>query len=297
MRCPINLRDLQYLVALSQTRHFGRAALAVHVSQPTLSMQLKKLEDTLGAQLIERSNRQVMLTPLGEAIAARAERVLAEVAALKETARAARDPKAGTLRLGLFPTLAPYLLPRVMPALTREFPRLTLVLVEEKTPTLIAQLNAGQLDAALLAMPVELPHASHRTLFTEPFLLACARGHRLAGKKRVALGALARENVLLLEDGHCLRDQALAVCQRVGAGESGSFRATSLETLRHMVAASEAVTLMPQLATQENDPQLSYIPFTGKSPSRTIGLYWRNTSAKTSLFEAIAKNITLNYKK
>ncbi len=293
----MNLRDLQYLVTLRETRHFGRAAQAAHVSQPTLSMQIKKLEDTLGIQLLERTNKQVMLTAIGEDITRRAERVLAEVSALKEAASAARDPLAGTLRLGLFPTLAPYLLPRMIPALKRAFPRLSLVLVEEKTPVLMEQLASGGLDAALLAMPVSARELDSRTLFTEPFLLACARGHRLATRKRIALTELTRETILLLEDGHCLRDQALDVCQRIGAGESGSFRATSLETLRHMVATSDAVTLMPKLATEEKSGQLCYLPFTGNAPSRMIGLYWRNTSAKTALFEAIAKNITLNYKK
>ncbi len=284
-------------MAVADTLHFGRAAAAVHVSQPTLSMQLKKLEETLGVQLLERTNKRVMLTAVGRETVARARRVLAEVEQLKQAASAARDPLAGTLTLGIFPTLAPYLLPRLMPALKTAFPRLKLLLVEEKTPELLRRLEAGALDAALLAMPVESPALASATLFTEPFLLALSPAHRLAKRKTVTLTDLKRETVLLLEDGHCLRDQALEVCHTIGIGEAAHFRATSLETLRHMVAASDAVTLMPKLATETGDRAARYIPFASPAPSRMIGLYWRNMSAKTPLFKAIAKNITLNYKK
>ena len=235
----MNLRDLQYLVAVSDTLHFGRAAAQVHVSQPTLSMQLKKLEETLGVQLIERSNKQVMLTPIGMEIAARARGILTSTAQLVEVAKHARDPLAGTLHLGLFPTLAPYLLPSLMPHLRARFPALKLQLVEEKTPELLQQLEAGEIDAALLTLPLPAAHPAlvSASLFTEPFLLAVSPSHRLAKRKKVALSDLTQESVLLLEDGHCLRDQALEICQMIGVGEASHFRATSLETLRHMVAA------------------------------------------------------------
>ncbi|MFZ4540832.1 MAG: LysR substrate-binding domain-containing protein [Rickettsiales bacterium] len=285
----MNLRDLQYLVAVADHLHFGRAAKAVHVSQPTLSMQLKKLEGTLGVQLFERTNKQVMLTAIGADITARARRVLHEIAQLTLAAKAARDPDAGTLRLGIFPTLAPYLLPSLMPQLTQHFPRLTLQLVEERTPELVAQLEAGALDAALLAMPVASEHLSHAALFEEPFLLAVSQRHTLARRKTVSIADMQGQSVLLLEDGHCLREQALEVCHLAGIAESASFRATSLETLRHMVAASNAVTLMPKLATRENDTGLRYIPFKSAAPSRAIGLYWRSTSARASLFTAMAR--------
>ena len=292
----MNLRDLEYLVAVADHLHFGKAALAVHVSQPTLSMQLKKLEESLGVQLFERSNKRVMLTAIGEEITARARRTLDEAAQLKQAAHAARDPLAGTVRIGIFPTLAPYLLPTLMPVLKAGFPRLSLQLVEEKTPELLSQLAAGRLDAAMLAMPVDEQHLRGIRLFEEPFLLAVSRGHALAARGSITLSDLQGESLLLLEDGHCLRDQALEVCHRAGIGESASFRATSLETLRHMVAASNsALTLMPALATRADDPLMRYIPFRGVAPSRTIGLYARQTSARSSTFEAMATLIRKAY--
>lgn len=292
----MNLRDLQYLVAVAEQLHFGRAAMACHVSQPTLSMQLKKLEETLGVQLFERSNKRVMLTPMGHDMAERARRMLHEAEQMRRIAHAARDPEAGLLRLGIFPTLAPYLLPSLMPLLTKRFPKLNLQLVEERTPELLAQLAKGTLDAAILAMPTASEALMTATLFEEPFLLAVARKHRLAKRKTVTAADMHGETVLLLEDGHCLRDQALEVCHLAGVSESSRFRATSLETLRHMVAASNAVTLIPKLATQGNDPLMRYIPFKQPTPCRTIGLIWRTTSARTPLFTHMAHAIKAHHK-
>lgn len=291
----MNLRDLQYLVAIADHLHFGRAAQAMHVSQPTLSMQVKKLEESLGVQLIERTNKSVILTPIGHVIVGRARKVLDEAEELKLIAASSRDPLAGTLRVGLFPTLAPYLLPKLMPKLQAKFPRMQIQLVEEKTPVLISQLESGLLDCALLAMPVMSETLRVEALFIELFLLAVSKGHRLAGRRSVKPDDLKKENVLLLEDGHCLRDQALEVCQTVGIGENSSFRATSLETLRHMVATSDAVTLMPALAA-EGDRSARYIPFASPAPSRAIGLYWRATSARGPLYEALASLISAAYK-
>lgn len=293
----MNLRDLHYLVTVAETLHFGKAALLCHVSQPTLSMQLKKLEDELGVQLFERTNKQVMLTPIGSAMVARARHVLAEIAQMKQLAATAHDPLAGELRLGLFPTLAPYLLPGLMPPLKSAFPKLELLLVEEKTPTLIAQLEAGQIDVALLAMPVDSDALAHAPLFVEPFLLAVAATHPLAKRKSVRLEDMRDQSVLLLEDGHCLRDQALEVCHMLGIGETNHFRATSLETLRHMVASSRSVTLMPKLATQDGNAALRYIPFASSAPARHIGLYWRRSCARATLFAAMAQRIGEAYKK
>lgn len=292
----MNLRDLEYLVAAADHLHFGNAARAVNVSQPTLSMQLKKLEETLGVQLFERTNKQVMLTAIGAETVARARRVLQEVKQMKLAANASRDPLAGTLKLGLFPTLAPYLLPSLMPQLHDAFPKLQLQLIEEKTPQLIEQLQSGGLDCALLAMPVQAADLSVAPLFHEPFLLATSPGHRLAKRKTITLEDLDAETVLLLEDGHCLRDQALEVCRRVGVSETDNFRASSLETLRHMVARGQAVTLMPKLATRTTDTSASYIPFAAPAPTRHIGLYWRTTSARIALFHAMAKLIEKSYK-
>ena len=293
----MNLRDLQYLIAVADHLHFGKAARIVHVSQPTLSMQLKKLEESLGVQLFERTNKRVMLTPIGQDIVARARRTLNEAEQITRIAQSARDPMAGTLKLGIFPTLAPYLLPSLMPKMTAGFPRLTLQLVEERTPELIRQLEGGLIDAAMLAMPVDSPQLDSIRLFTEPFLLAVAPDHPLAKRKQVGIRDMQDASVLLLEDGHCLRDQALEVCHLAGIGESASFRATSLETLRHMVAASGSVTLIPKLAANLQDPSLRYIPFKNPPPSRTIGLYWRRTSARTPLFTAIGKLVENAYRK
>lgn len=292
----MNLRELQYVIAVADSLHFGRAAEACHVSQPTLSMQLKKLEEELGVQLFERTNKQVMLTPIGRDIAARARRTLAEVEQMKAVASAARDPQAGTLSMGLFPTLAPYILPSLMPKLHAEFARLNVLLVEEKTPELVRRLEAGELDCALLAMPVASDTLRHISLFSEPFMLAVAADHPLASRSAVSLSQLRDTKMLLLEDGHCLRDQALEVCQMIGLGEANNFRATSLETLRHMVAASDAVTLMPKLAVQPDDKLVRYIPFKAPAPSRRIGLYWRATSARAPLFEAMAQMMARIYR-
>ena len=207
----MNLRDLRYLIALADLRHFGRAAAACHVSQPTLSTQIRKLEEELGVQLIERAPRQVMLTPAGHDILERARRVIAEVEQMRETARRAVDPEAGSVRLGLFPTLGPYLLPHVVPAIRRRFPRLELLLVEEKTEILLESLRMGRLDAAILALPLHEEGLETEFLFEEPFVLALPEHHPLASHSRLRLDELSDQHLLLLEDGHCLRDQALAV--------------------------------------------------------------------------------------
>ena len=292
----MNLRDLQYLVAVADHLHFGKAALAMHVSQPTLSMQLKKLEDSLGVQLFERTNKRVMLTPIGQEIVARARRTLTEAEQITRIAQSAKDPESGTLKLGIFPTLAPYLLATLMPRLRRAFPRLNILLVEERTDVLVRQLEAGLLDIAILAMPVVHERFSSAKLFEEPFLLAVASNHPLAGKRQVTAADMQGESVLLLEDGHCLRDQALEVCHLAGVGEAANFRATSLETLRHRVAASQSITLMPKLATDPRDGAIRYIPFHAPAPSRTIGLYWRTTSARTPLFLAISALMQKHYR-
>jgi LysR family hydrogen peroxide-inducible transcriptional activator len=287
----VNLRDLQYLVALADHQHFGRAAAASFVSQPTLSTQVKKLEDELGVALVERAPRRVMLTPIGREIAERARRILGDVAELKETARRTRDPEAGTVRLGLFPTLGPYLLPHVIPRLRERFPRLELLLVEEKTAVILRQLREGRLDAGVLALPLHDDQLHVEFLFDEPFLLAVPGGHPLAGRESVAIGDLAHESLLLLEDGHCLRDQALDVCGLAGAGEKTGFRATSLETLRQMVAANVGITLLPSLSVQPPVPRsdnIRLLRFSGRAPHRQIAMVWRKSSAMDGFLHKLA---------
>ena len=278
----MNLRDLRYLIALSEHKHFGRAAAASFVSQPTLSTQIRKLEDELGVSLVERAPRRVMLTPIGRDIAERARKVIAEVEQMAEIARRSQDPEAGTVRLGLFPTLAPYLLPHVLPNLRKRFPRLELLLVEEKTDAILARLGDGRLDAALLALPVHDEQLHVEFLFDEPFLLAVPRQHAMARHASLELHDLDDQHLLLLEEGHCLRDQALDVCRMAGADERDGFRATSLETLRQMVASGVGITLLPMLAVQSPvpaSPDIALLPFRGDAPHRSIAMVWRRSSA------------------
>ncbi len=287
----MNLRDLRYLVALAELRHFGRAADACHVSQPTLSTQIKKLEDELGVPLVERAPRHVMLTPVGADIATRARRVLAEVEQMRETARRTRDPEAGTVRLGLFPTLGPYLLPHVVPRIRARFPRLELLLVEEKTEPLLAMLRDGKLDAAVLALPLHEDWLEAEFLFEEPFVLAVPEGHPLASQRDLRLSELGDQHLMLLEEGHCLRDHALEVCSLAGAGEKEGFRATSLETLRQMVAAGVGVTLLPMLAVKppvSASDNIRLLAFGNPPPSRSMALVWRKSSAMSVFLQALA---------
>jgi len=278
----MNLRDLKYLVALADHRHFGRAAAACFVSQPTLSTQIRKLEDELGVPLVERAPRKVMLTPAGHEAADRARRIVAEVEQMKEAARRSQDPEAGTVRLGIFPTLAPYLLPHVIPRVRERFQQLELLLVEEKSDELLARLRAGRLDAAILALPVHDDQLHAEFLFEEPFVLAVSGQHPLARRDSLTLEELSGQRLLLLEDGHCMREQALDVCRLSGAGETTGVRATSLETLRQMVAANVGATLLPLLAVQPPVAQsdnIHLLGFSDSHPSRSLAMVWRRSSA------------------
>ena len=286
----MNIRDLKYLVAVADFRHFGRAAEACFVSQPTLSMQLKKLEETLGVTLIERG-KQVMLTAAGVEIVAKAREILGQVDQLVAYAKESNDPLGGELRLGAFPTLAPYLFPLVVPKINTAFPHLKLLLVEEKTNQLLAQLKEGKLDAAFIAAPVEEAGIVSKSLFSVSFLLAVPRGHPLAAKKEVTAEDIAAQPILLLDEGHCLRDQALALCQRVGAKETDNFRATSLETLRQMVASGVAVTLIPQLAVGKEQDEIVYIPFHNQMFKRKIMLCTRTLFPRKMLIEKLVSLI------
>ncbi|HRN63020.1 MAG TPA: DNA-binding transcriptional regulator OxyR [Luteimonas sp.] len=290
----MNLRDLKYLIAVADHRHFGRAAAASFVSQPTLSTQIRKLEDELGVSLVERAPRKVMLTPIGAEIVERARRVVAEIEQMKEAARRSQKPEAGTVRLGIFPTLGPYLLPHVVPGIRERFPDLQLLLVEEKSDELLARLRDGRLDAAILALPVHDDQLHHEYLFEEPFLLAVPEQHPLAKRQALGLDDLAHENLLLLEDGHCLRRQTLDVCALAGAHERAEFRATSLETLRQMVAANVGITLLPALAVQPpvaHPRNIRLLSFKGTQPSRRIAMFWRRSSAMADFLSQLAATI------
>ncbi|WP_271680041.1 DNA-binding transcriptional regulator OxyR [Thermomonas mangrovi] len=290
----MNLRDLKYLVALADLRHFGKAADACFVSQPTLSTQIRKLEDELGVVLVERAPRKVMLTAAGLDVVQRARRIVADVEQMREAARRSRDPESGTLRLGVFPTLGPYLLPHVVPTLRARFPQLELLLVEEKSDELLQRLREGKLDAALLALPLHDDQLHAEFLFEEPFVLAAPQQHPLARRSALDAAELSDETLLLLEDGHCLRDQALDVCRLSGAREKSGFRATSLETLRQMVAAGVGVTLLPALSVHEPIAQpanIRLVPFRGTAPSRRIALVWRKSSALDAFLHQLGNAI------
>jgi LysR family hydrogen peroxide-inducible transcriptional activator len=285
------MRALHYLVTLADVRHFSKAAEHCYVSQPTLSTQIRKLEDELDVQLVERNPRQVMLTRVGQEVVERARDILAEVDAIRSIARRARDPDSGMLRLGVFPTLAPYFLPHVIPRLRTRYPRLRLRLFEEKTEDLLTMLAEGRLDAGLLALPVNADGLVTQPLFEEAFVVAMPENHPLAQRQEIQLSDLESEELLLLEDGHCLRDQALAVCHMAGAHEKLDFHATSMETLRQMVAANTGITLMPTLAIKPPvapTDNLVTRPFSPGGPKRTIAMVWRKSSALNDFLKDIA---------
>ncbi len=289
----MNLRDLKYLTALADHKHFGRAADASFASQPTLSTQIKKLEDELDVQLFERQPRKVLLTRAGEAIVSRARVILREVDSIREIARSARSPESGQIKLGMFPTLGPYLLPHVVPALRLRFPDLELLLIEEKTEELLAQLDRGDIDAAVLALPVHDENLVVEPLFDESFVLALPveRASEFP-HDGVNMRELRGREVLLLEEGHCLREQALSLCELNGAAEKSGFRATSLETLRQMVSANVGVTLLPRLATLPPVPANQHLllrEFKAPAPVRHIGMLWRKSDSRDALMRGIAQ--------
>lgn len=287
----MNLRDLEYLIALAAHCHFGKAAKACFVSQPALSMQIKKLEEDLGIQLIERTNKKVFLTEIGEKITQQARSIIFQVSTMQEIADQSKHPFKGELHLGIIPTVGPYLLPHIIPDLTKIFPDLVLYLREEKTATLIEKLIQGKLNAVLLAIPlIEEEDLEILPLFEEEFFLALPHNHTLAKRKTLTLSDLENNTLLLLDEGHCLRGQALSVCNRVNISKTKSFQATSLETLRHMVAANVGMTLMPKLSCYPND-NICYLPFNSPKPMRTIGMAWRPSSSKKILLKNIITQI------
>jgi LysR family hydrogen peroxide-inducible transcriptional activator len=290
----LKLKDLRYLVAVADCRHFGRAAERCFVSQPTLSAQLKKLEEYLGVQLIERQPNNVSLTEAGEQIVARARGILEASEEIVTLARSHRDPLAGRLRMALLPTIGPYLLPRISQTLRKSLPRLELQLYEYQTSQMLEKLQVGEIDVGILALPVELEGLQARELYTEPFIVAVPDQHKLAKRESVRADDLREETLLLLEDGHCLRDQALEVCSRVGVREKQDFRATSLETLRQMVATGAGVTLLPEMASRGaygNAKGVANRPFAKPAPVRHVGAVWRKTTARAVAIDAVCKLI------
>lgn len=290
----MNIRDLEYLVSLAEHRHFRRAADACHVSQPTLSGQIRKLEDELGVMLLERTSRKVLFTQAGLLLVDQARTVLREVKVLKEMASQQGETMSGPLHIGLIPTISPYLLPQIIPMLHQTFPKLEMYLHEAQTQQLLAQLDSGQLDCAIMALVKETEAFIEVPLFDEPMKLAVYSGHPWHNRERVPMSDLAGEKLLMLQDGHCLRDQALGFCFSAGADEDTHFRATSLETLRNMVAAGSGITLMPSLAVpneRERDG-VCYITCDKPVPQRTIALIYRPGSPLRSRYEQLAETIS-----
>jgi LysR family hydrogen peroxide-inducible transcriptional activator len=292
-----SLRQLQYVVAVAQELSFRRAAELCHVSQPSLSAQLAQLEHALGVQLFERDRRRVLLTTAGHALLARAQRVLLEADDLVEAAARAGDPLAGTLRIGVIPTVSPYLLPSLTPVLRAKFKRLTLAWVEDKTDVLVARLEGGSLDAALVALEADLGDVAHEIIATDPFMLVMPPDHPLAAKSSPAPASdLRGSSVLLLDDGHCFREQALAVCSTARAKEL-EFRATSLSTLVQMVAGGAGITLIPSLsiATELRRANVRVRAFRDPAPHRTIALIWRKRSPLEATLTQLAEVVAQAY--
>jgi LysR family transcriptional regulator, hydrogen peroxide-inducible genes activator len=289
---PVSLRQLQYAVAVADTRSFRRAAEECHVSQPSLSAQIAQLEAGLGVRLFERDRRRVVATDAGQEILERARRLLVDAGDLVEAARRRSDPLTGTVRIGVIPTVAPYLVPDAAKSLRASFPKLTVAWLEDKTATLAAALGAGTLDAAILALPVPLAggDVEHEEIADDEFLLATAPGHPLGVDTTPAKAEELRgARILLLDDGHCLRQQALAVCSMVNAQEVG-FRATSLPTLVQMVAGGAGVTLLPRLAIplESSRAELCVREFEPLAPRRTLVLAWRRRTFLSDALRRIA---------
>lgn len=286
----MTLRQLQYIVAVADTKNFRLAAERCRVSQPSLSAQVAELEGALGVRLFERDKRRVLLTAAGEDLVERARRLLAAADDLVDAARRHVDPLSGKLRIGVIPTIAPYLLPKVVPALHKAFPSATLAWVEDKTEVLVREVRRGGLDAAMLALEADLGDLSTEQLGMDPFVLAASPSHPLGRRTgKVGQQELAGERVLLLDDGHCFREQALAYCAAARAEELG-FRATSLPTLVQMVAAGAGVTLLPRMAVELESGRaaLRIREFDGEVPERTIVLGWRKGAAVQEAMEKLA---------
>jgi LysR family hydrogen peroxide-inducible transcriptional activator len=290
----LTLRQLRYLLALGRHRHFGRAAEACAVSQPALSMQIKDIERHLGAVLVERRANEVALTDLGLEIVRRAERILSEVQDLEEFARHRSQVLSGTLKFGVIPSVAPYVLPRLLPILQAKHPDLKLELRETQTRFLVEELARGTLDAVMIALPAPGPEIETLPLFDDAFLLATPAGDTLSTHTRISADDIDPSRLILLEEGHCMRDQALAFCSNASGGTLKEFGATSLTTVMQMVANGYGVTLIPEIAidVEARDERIKLLRFDKPEPYRTIGLGWRKTSSRAEEFRELGRFVT-----
>ncbi len=295
----MTLTELKYIVAVARERHFGRAAEACFVSQPTLSVAIRKLEDELGVQLFERSHSDVSVTPVGERIVEQAQRVLEQTNMLREIARQGTDPLAGPLRVGVIYTIGPYLLPRLIRRVIADTPQMPLILQENFTVKLLEALRQGDLDVAILADPFADQGLMTQAVYDEPFLVAVPRHHPWADRASVSSDELKRETMLLLGTGHCFRDHVLEVCpelsrfSQASAGIQKTFEGSSLETIRHMVAAGIGITVLPVMARGEagDDSLLRYLPFDPPAPVRRVSLAWRKSFPRAAAIEALRRSI------
>jgi len=292
----MTLTELKYIVAVAREKHFGHAAEACFVAQPTLSVAIKKLEDELGVVIFERGGTEISMTPLGAQIVAQAERVLEQTAAIKEIAKQNKDPLAGPLRLGVIYTIAPYLLPPLVKTMIERVPQMPLVLQENFTTRLIELLRQGELDAAIMALPFADQGLVVQPLYDEPFVVALPKHHPWSDRPTIKAEDLKSETMLLLGNGHCFRDQVLEVCPEMsrfstsGDGIARTFEGSSLETIRHMVASGIGITVLPKASVpdmQSRDGMLRYVPFAEPSPSRRVVIAWRKSFTRRPAIEAI----------
>jgi len=290
----ITLRQLKYLEALAEHRHFGKAADACAVTQPALSMQIRELEKFLGVELVERRPGEIVLTDIGIEVMRRGGRVLSETRDLVDFARHYGRPLTGRLRLGVIPTIAPYLLPCILPTLQRRCPELRVELRESQTKVLLDELTRGALDVVMLALPIAEGELEAMSLFDDPFLLAVPADDPHPATARVNVDDIDHERLILLEEGHCLRDQALAYCGNGGHGGAMGLGATSLTTVMQMVANGYGVTLVPQVAVdvEVRDERIKVLRLSPPQPGRTIGLVWRQTSPRKVDFIALGQLVT-----
>jgi LysR family hydrogen peroxide-inducible transcriptional activator len=296
----MTLTELKYIVAVARAKHFGHAAESCFVAQPTLSVAIKKLEDELGVTLFERGGSEVSVTPVGAQIVAQAERVLEQTAAIKELAKQNKDPLAGPLRLGVIYTIGPYLLPPLVRNLIDNVPQMPLVLQENFTVKLLELLRQGELDAAIMALPLPDHGMLMQTLYDEPFVVATPRTHPWAKRREIPADDLKAETMLLLGSGHCFRDQVLEVCPEMarfstpGNGMQRTFEGSSLETIRHMVASGIGLTVLPRASVRDmEDPNgmLSFVPFSSPAPSRRVVIVWRKSFTRRAAIEAVCNAV------
>ena len=296
----MTLTELKYIVAVARSKHFGHAAESCFVAQPTLSVAIKKLEDELGVTLFERGGSEVSVTPVGAQIVAQAERVLEQTAAIKELAKQNKDPLAGPLRLGVIYTIGPYLLPPLVKNLIDNVPQMPLVLQENFTVKLLELLRQGELDAAIMALPLPDHGMMMQTLYDEPFVVATPRTHPWAKRREIPADDLKAETMLLLGSGHCFRDQVLEVCPEMarfsspGNGMQRTFEGSSLETIRHMVASGIGLTVLPRASVRDmEDPNgmLAFVPFSAPAPSRRVVIVWRKSFTRRAAIEAVCNAV------